>query len=407
MARTNSCEVCGFSSPQIVLDLGFHPLCDDLKHVSSDHVCKEYPIQITFCPSCKTAFQAHQVPKHDLFPSSYHYRSRFTADVLSGMRDLVTSVKSIDGSLRGKSVLDIGCNDGSLLNYFRKEGALTYGIEPTSASADAIEQGHDVICDYLTPKLAARFVKINGFPDIITFTNVFAHIEDLPELLDSLRYLMGDSTYLVIENHYLGSVLDKYQFDTFYHEHPRTYSATSFLYVANCLSRSILRLQFPERYGGNIRVIIGPRDQASNSSNVLDSDICEIENHFESRLNLMASQIPVWVTEKKQHIRQLVSKYGPLRAKAFPGRAAILIKLLKLDVDSIKCCYEKPGSMKTDHFLPGTKVPILSDDMFDPADETPVLNLAWHISSEIESYMRRLGFHGPIIDILSSSDFTS
>lgn len=347
------------------------------------------------------------MPKHDLFPSSYHYRSRFTADVLSGMLELVASVKSIHGSLKGKSVLDIGCNDGSLLNYFRKEGALTYGIEPTSASADAVEQGHDVICDYFTPKLADRFRNYHGSPDIITFTNVFAHIENLPELLDALRRLMGDSTCLVIENHYLGSVLDKYQFDTFYHEHPRTYSATSFLYVADSLSRSILKLQFPERYGGNIRVIIGPRDQASNSSILLGSDIYETENLFASRLNSMASKIPLWITEKKQHIGQLVSKYGPLRAKAFPGRAAILIKLLKLDVESIKCCYEKPGSMKIDHFLPGTKVPIVSDDIFDPADETPILNLAWHISSEIDSYMRRLGFQGPIIDILSSSDFSS
>ena len=64
--------------------------------------------------------------------------------------------------------------------------------------------------------------------DIITFTNVFAHIENLGELISNIRKLINKDTILVIENHYLGSIIEKKQFDTFYHEHPRTYSFTSF-----------------------------------------------------------------------------------------------------------------------------------------------------------------------------------
>ena len=57
---------------------------------------------------------------------------------------------------------------------------------------------------------------------------MFAHIEDLNSLINNLRKLVSDETYLIIENHYMGAVIKKNQFDTFYHEHPRTYSATSF-----------------------------------------------------------------------------------------------------------------------------------------------------------------------------------
>ena len=68
--------------------------------------------------------------------------------------------------------------------------------------------------------------------DLICFTNVFAHIENLNELLKNLKALINKDTVLIIENHYLGSILKKNQFDTFYHEHPRTYSLKSFSFIA-------------------------------------------------------------------------------------------------------------------------------------------------------------------------------
>ena len=61
----------------------------------------------------------------------------------------------------------------------------------------------------------------------------------------------------MIENHYLGDILKKHQFDTFYHEHPRTYSLKSFEVIAQSIDKKLLDVEFPQRYGGNIRVFIG------------------------------------------------------------------------------------------------------------------------------------------------------
>jgi hypothetical protein len=111
------CEVCSNKNLLSVLDLGAHPMCDDLVEIEDDRICKEYPIEIMFCQNCNTAHQRYQVPKKDLFPSTYHYRSRFTADVLAGMEGLVDACIERLGNIEYKKVLDIGCNDGSLLVF--------------------------------------------------------------------------------------------------------------------------------------------------------------------------------------------------------------------------------------------------------------------------------------------------
>jgi SAM-dependent methyltransferase len=390
-----------------VLDLGLHPLCDDLVRVGDSRLCREYQIEILYCENCRTAHQRFQVPKQELFPISYHYRSRFTADVLNGMSRLVESCEERFGGLSGKTVLDIGCNDGSLLDFFRKRGAKTIGIEPTGAFVDAEQKGHRVFNDFLSETVAARIAALNGKPDFITFTNVFAHIEDLYGVLKSLEKLMAPHTVIVIENHYLGAVLEGKQFDTFYHEHPRTYSYTSFVHMARSLGVQLFDVEFPSRYGGNIRVFLGNVNNAERGDTTDREELSDRESHFLENFAALRLSMGHWIEVKKRLVGEQVLTHGKLRAKAFPGRAAILVKLLGLNDQSISAVYEKPGSMKIGHYVPGTRIPICSDeDLFSMPDKSvPLLNLAWHIPREIRDYLTEHGYLGPIIDIASPDDF--
>lgn len=405
----HSCEVCGSEKLEPVLDLGRHPLCDDLVEVGDSRVCAEYPIEILYCAKCATAHQRFQVPKRELFPKTYHYRSRFTADVLNGMAALVDACEERLGGLQGKLVLDVGCNDGSLLGFFQKKGARTVGIEPTDAYRDALDKGHDIVNGFFSPQTAREIREKHGSPDVITFTNVFAHIENLPEVIESLKALMSTTSMLVVENHYLGAVLERHQFDTFYHEHPRTYSLTSFQHIAKSLGVSLNGVEFPARYGGNIRVFMGGPEVAVKGDSPSVESVLKTEAQFGPRLRRMQGEVEKWKTTTRARIRDLVAKHGKLSGKAFPGRAAILVKLLGVDSDSIAAVYEKPGSMKIGHYLPGTRIPIKSDDDFLALLQKPpvILNLAWHISSEINGYLRKKSYTGQVVDILDPSEFSS
>jgi SAM-dependent methyltransferase len=395
------CEVCGNKDLYSVLNLGDHPLCDDLIKVGDDSSCQEYPIKILFCNVCKTAHQEYQVEKIKLFPENYHYRSRMTVDVLDGMSKLVNSIEDHIGNISGKRVLDIGCNDGSLLGFFKKKGAITIGVEPTGAYIDALNSGHKIYNNYFDLDLANKISKEFSDIDIITFTNVFAHIENLPGLISALSILMGKNTKLVIENHYLGSVLSGNQFDTFYHEHPRTYSLNSFKSIASSLKGSIEKVEFTSRYGGNIQIIIGADDDFRMDQSV--DNFLQSEEFFLEKFKKLESFISDWKISKRNEIIDLFEKFGPIHAKAFPGRAAILIKLLKLDVNHIEAVYEKPESPKIGHYIPGTRIPIKSDNDLIGLDKNPrvVVNLAWHISSEVRAYLNNiLSDKVEIIDIV-------
>lgn len=384
------CEVCGNEDLITVLDLGLHPLCDDLVKIDDARQCREYPIEIMYCKTCDTAHQRFQVPKNDLFGKDYHYRARMTGSVLKGMSDLVESCVQKFGDLKGKTVLDIGCNDGSLLNFFASKGCRTIGVEPTGAAFDS---SHETINSFFDEACVDRILKSVGKPDLITFTNVFAHIEDLPGLLNNLKALIGPNTSIVIENHYLGAVLDYGQFDTFYHEHPRTYSFNSFKYIAKTLGLNLMDCQFVSRYGGNIRAYIGPGAPI---------DFLGVnEDKFFERFANMNISILNWKRETIKLIDSYFKKYGKLRAKAFPGRAAILIKLLNLDESKISAVYEIKGSIKVDHYVPGTRIPIHPEAaLFAEKDQTlPILNLAWHLPMEVRENLAKNGYKGDVFDI--------
>ncbi len=396
----NNCQICKKKLSEL-FSLGKHPLCDDLIKQNSKKKNILYPIDLKYCENCLIVFQKFQIKKKKLFPKNYHYRAKFTEDVVNGQKSLVESIIKKYGKLKNKKILDVGCNDGTLLNLFKAKKAKTYGIEPTNAFKEA-KINHKITNDFFNYKTGQRIKSYLKNIDYITFTNVFAHINDLDETIKTLKLLVSKNTKIIIENHYLGSVIEKNQIDTFYHEHPRTYSFQSLFNISKRINLNIEHFEFPKRYGGNIRVFMGVNSTNENLNNVFKK-----EKNFYKELIKIQKKLNIWKSKKKKQINQITKKYGPLPAKAFPGRAAILIKLLNLNKNHIFGTFEKPNSKKIGHYIPGTKIPILSDKHLENnlTKEKPIINLAWHIEKEIKNYLKLKKIPNQIINIIDKKDF--
>ena len=386
------CEVCSQPVGELSLDLGDHPLCDDLAPIGSVQVAPRYQQLITLCKNCLTAHQVIQVEKELLFKPSYHYRASLTQDVLDGMRSLVQSLESLIGvSPSEANVVDIGCNDGSLLGIFKEiYGCTTVGVDPTGAILESADKIDYKFNEYFSEETVDNIKRVTNHVNLITFTNVFAHIENLPNLLKNLRNLISHDTSLVIENHYLGAILDRNQFDTFYHEHPRTYSLRSFQFIARSMGMNITHVEFPSRYGGNIRVIMKRGGIEFDLSSYADQ-----EDQFIEGFNSLQDVYNAWKLHAKEKISELKS-HGYIYGKALPGRAVMLISALEVDSGEMPIIFEQPNSPKVGNFVPGTKIEIRSDDNLLSSNPEVLIVWSWHIIDEIVPYLDSLGYKGEI-----------
>ncbi len=393
------CEVCNSRSQIEFLNLGKQPLCDDLVKINSKKINKKYDTKLSFCKKCFTVHQLKQVNKKTLFPRNYHYRARFTQDVLDGMKELTNEIDSI--TRKKNNVLDIGCNDGSLLNEFKRIGYKTIGVEPTDAAKDA-KKKHNIINDYFSKDVAQKIKLKYGMPSVIVFTNVFAHISNLNQLIQNLKILFGEETIIIIENHYLGSVINQFQFDTFYHEHPRTYSLKSFKFISQNLGGEVFRVQFPKRYSGNIRVYIKHKKNILIKNQRINYNK---ENYFLKKIITFQKKLDRWKIFKKEQLAYLRKKHGILYGKAFPGRASIIINFLGLNELFFKATFEKPGSLKNGHYIPGTRIKIISEKLLKKIKDKKILiNFAWHIEKEIKMYLKKKRYNFRIINIFNKNE---
>jgi SAM-dependent methyltransferase len=389
------CEVCLDQLEGPILDLGDFPLCDDLVSIGGVSRVPTYHQEIQLCKVCLTAHQLHPVEKSELFKPNYHYRSALTDDVLNGMKDLVTEISSKFLIGNETKVLDVGCNDGSLLKFFKElTGCKTFGIDPTDAIQDAGIWVDYKVQNFFDVSAARKLRDLHGPFDVITFTNVFAHIEDLPALIDALKIVAHDQTIFVIENHYLGSIVKNNQFDTFYHEHPRTYSFQSFVFIAKALGLSVVSATLTKRYGGNIRVIIGQTTDLLSDKEVL-AEMFSTERNLLHDFQNMQLVYEGWKRDAKEKLTGLALS-GGLYGKSLPGRAVMLINALDISSSEMPIVFEKNSSPKNGHYVPGTNIQIHPDSEIKNYKINNLIIWGWHISDEIVAYLRKSGYKGAL-----------
>ena len=132
------------------------------------------------------------------------------------------------------------------------------------------------------------------------------------------------------------------------------------------------------------------------------------KNNFHKKFHNLKNIIKIWTKNKKNILKKYKLQNYKIYGKAFPGRASILINLLKLNKNYIECIFEKDNSKKNYHYAPGTNIPILPDktiaQKINKNKKYIIINFAWHIKKEIKNYLSRYNLKN-IIHIVQKSDF--
>ena len=391
------CQISGAKDFKTILSLGYLPPVNKLKKINSS-LSEDifFPAEMAFSPKSQLAQLTTLVNKEILFPKEYPYTSSTTKILRENFRELYRDCKKIVNISSHDLMIDIGSNDGNLLKNF-KDNHRVLGITPEKIGRLAIKQGIETLIRYFDKDTSNLVLKKFGKAKIITATNVFAHIDDVNSLMKNVLRILEKDGIFISESHYLVSLIQTNQYDTIYHEHLRYYSLTSLKYLFNKYGIEIIHAKKINTHGGSIRVYAANKNKFKVNKSV--SKILNYEKSFLNwktfanfRKNVVTSKLNLYAMLKK--IKERKKKIYGIGA---PSRASTLINYVGLDENIIECVLEIDGSYKIGNYIPGKKIPILSERKLykDPPDF--VILFSWHIAPELKLNLKKKGYKGKFI----------
>ena len=179
-----NCQICNSSNLKSILFIGNLPPVNqmiDIKSTSPEQVY--FPLELVRCKECSHVQINRLIESKILFPDSYPYLTGTTKILIKNFYKLFLEARKITGLKANDLIIDIGSNDGTLLENFKNFGCKVLGIEPTQASIEAKKKNIKTLVSYFNESTVDSILKKFERPKIITATNVFAHMEDPNKLV--------------------------------------------------------------------------------------------------------------------------------------------------------------------------------------------------------------------------------
>ena len=355
-----------------------------------------FPVDLMYSKSSKLVQLNTLVDKSILFPKEYPYTSSTTKVLRENFKELYEECSKVIKLDANDLIIDVGSNDGNLLNNFKKNHRVL-GVTPENIGKIAIKKGINTLIKYFDKKTSKYILNKFGKAKVITATNVFAHIENINDLMGHVLRILETDGVFITESHYLMPLLKEVQYDTIYHEHLRYYSLLSLSYLFNKYNLSIFHAKKIPTHGGSIRVYAARRGKFKAYKSV--KKILSEEKKF---LNWKSfNKFRNDVVKAKIDLYKILNKIVKRKCKVYgigaPSRASTLINYLGLTNEIIQNVCEIDGSYKIGNYMPGTNIPIISEKNLYIENPEYALLLSWHISKELIFNLRKKGFKGKFI----------
>jgi C-methyltransferase C-terminal domain/Methyltransferase domain/Putative zinc binding domain len=398
------CQVCDSADLRSVLFLGYLPPVNQMRTLGQRPAEQPaYPAELLHCGKCQLVQLGLIVDPGILFPPDYPYTSGTTKILRDDFADMCRECRGLFPSVSSGLVVDVGSNDGTLLSNWQSAGQRVRGIEPTRVGELANKRGIPTHTSFINRAIVDRVVAEEGRASVVTATNVFAHIENIHQVLEDILRLLAPDGIFVTESHYLMSLLETLQYDTIYHEHLRHYSLHSLSYLFAMHGLEVVHARRIPTHGGSIRVYAGRPGAHARQASV---PAMLNEETAAGAMEDLLSQFRMKVVMSKLALNAMLydvkKQGGRVYGVGAPSRASTLINYVGLDDGILDCVVEVQGSLKIGKYIPGTVIPVVEESRLFAERPEFALLLSWHIAEELMPKLRSRGFAGKFIVPLPS-----
>jgi SAM-dependent methyltransferase len=386
---TNRCRFCGSPLSAVFADLGVSPVANSL--VTEDRLSAMepfYPLRAFVCGECFLV-QSEEFESPGGIFSDYVYFSSYSTSWLAHCRAYADMIVERLGLGPGHTVVEVGSNDGYLLQFFHGRGIRVLGVEPAANVAqEAIVKSIPTIVRFFGSELAAELRGESG-ADLLIANNVLAHTPDVNDFVAGMKLILRPGGVVTVEFPHLMRLVEEGQFDTIYHEH---FSYFSFGTVRRIFGRHGLRAFDVEElptHGGSLRVYACHDDDAradapsvarlAEREDAAGYGELEVYTSFGERVKATKREVLSALIEAKDAGRTIVG-YGA------PAKGATLLNYCGIGTDFLEYTVDK-SPHKQGAYLPGVRIPILEPAAIARSRPDYVFILPWNLRDEIVGEM--------------------
>jgi hypothetical protein len=299
----------------------------------------------------------------------------------------------------GDTIVEIGSNDGTFLKAFKSLGMNVLGVEGAKQSSSiAVAGGIPVIEQFFGMGIAATVrdkLPPEGHIRLIVAMNVLAHTDNINEFLAELTKLMERDTVLVSQSHWLIALLQKFEFDTIYHEHLRYYTLGSLMRLFQRHGLNVTDAEVTEFYGGSVLAYASksPQSQSRAMLEVLGQeegvDIPGVFRSMKQKLLQNKSRLFNLLVELRASGKRVVGLGAPMKAST-------LLNYYGITPDLVEHIAEV-NPLKVGTVVPGVRIPVVHEDVVLREQPDYALLLSWNMADHIIPKYRSMGFQGKFI----------
>ena len=382
------CRHCGAEVTLTLIDLGSAPPSNAyLTKLTMRRPEKWFPLKVLVCESCWLVQAEAYSRAAELFNDEYAYFSSFSAIWLTHAEHYVSAMVERFGLSTGSYVIEVASNDGYLLQYVTQRGIPCLGIEPTAGTASAARlKGIETLEEFFGVGLAQNLVNQGKQADLMAANNVLAHVPDINDFVSGFALLLKPQGVATVEFPHLMQLIEHKQFDTIYHEHFSYLSFSTVDQIFGTNGLSVFDVEELDTHGGSLRVFAqrtetGKHPVSEKVMDLLDREAAAGMNRtdyyqgFQEQANMVKNDFLAFLLEAKRQGKAVAAYGAAAKGNTLLNYAGIRPDLLPYVVD------KNPN--KQGKYLPGTRIPIVTEAHFRNNHPDYVVILPWNLKTEV------------------------